>query len=69
LEGEDLWLVTLETSSDLGAQITWSLGGTLPGSSFVPYAFALVIEEQNPVLAGALGRRILHTLIWGADTQ
>jgi peptidoglycan glycosyltransferase len=42
-------------------ELTWYLGGTLPGNPGAPLALALVLEERNPDLAVNIGQALLDT--------
>ena len=56
-EGERTWQITLLPE---GEELTWFLGGTLPGSESKPLAVVLVLEERNLALAEAIGAAMLQ---------
>jgi cell division protein FtsW (lipid II flippase) len=73
LAGQNLEnVITRLASSDLPAwqtvglaqsgsqQITWYIGGSLPGWGGTPLAIALVLEESNPLLAQSIGQAALN---------
>ena len=50
--------VSLAHSQD--SELTWYLGGTLPGAPGSPLAVAVILEENNPTLARAIGTALLQ---------
>jgi hypothetical protein len=43
--------------------VTWYLGGTLPDWQGVPLALAVLLEEDNPSLAEAIGQGVLEAAL------
>jgi hypothetical protein len=43
--------------------ITWALAGTLPDWNGVPLALALVLEEDDPVLASQISQSLMQSAI------
>jgi len=39
-------------------ELTWYIGGTLPGWSRTPIAVAVLLEENNPQLAQEIGQSL-----------
>ena len=44
-----------------GKVVTWYIGGTLPAWKGAPIAVAVVLEENNPALAQAIGQSLIET--------
>ena len=59
LSDQPYWqTVSLARSEE--SELTWYLGGTLPGSQGTPLAVAIVLEENNPTLARTIGLALLQ---------
>jgi len=57
----DFWYLTDVPENK---SVTWFIGGTLPDVVEVPFAVALVLEENNPNLARYIGQKILSQAIY-----
>jgi cell division protein FtsW (lipid II flippase) len=60
--GRQTWQATSLVAPNTDDAATWYLGGTLPGQAGTPYAVALILESQNPVLAARIGQAVLGAL-------
>ena len=60
--GSPLWSSLGNAITEQG-EITWYLSGTLPGWKDTPLALALVLEEDNPLLARQIGNKLLESTL------
>jgi hypothetical protein len=65
LAGERLpiWQSLATAPNGAGRQVTWYLAGTLPGWSGAPMALAVLIEEQDPAAAEAIGQALMQAAL------
>jgi cell division protein FtsW (lipid II flippase) len=63
VSGTPLWQALAVTPGGAGDDITWFLGGTLPGYGGVPLSIVILLEENNPPLAEEIGQSLLHKAI------
>jgi cell division protein FtsW (lipid II flippase) len=57
--GSPYWTTTAQTST-AGGVLTWFIGGTISRWQGAPLAIALVLEEDDPELARAIGESVLQ---------
>jgi membrane peptidoglycan carboxypeptidase len=62
MPGSPLWGSFGNAQTDKG-EITWYLSGTVPGWKDTPLALALVLEEDNPLLAQQIGSKLLKATL------
>ncbi len=62
LPDSPLWGSFGNAQTDQG-EITWYLSGTVPGWKDTSLALALVLEEDNPLLAQQIGNKLLKTTL------
>lgn len=62
MPGSPLWGSFGNAQTDKG-EITWYLSGTAPGWKDTPLALALVLEEDNPLLAQQIGSKLLKATL------
>ncbi len=56
------WQSTSVIAANTDDAATWYLGGTLPGQDGTPYAVAVILEMDNPILAARIGQAMLGAL-------
>jgi len=61
LAGENTYWSYTGSTSD--APLTWHLAGTLPDWNGTPLALVILLEENNPLLANAIGESLLDTAL------
>ncbi len=54
---------TTATALTAKGRVTWYLAGTIPGWQGAPLAMALLLEENNPVLAQNIGSTVMNSLV------
>lgn len=59
LDDPSFWELVDVVETEAGSEVTWYWGGTTSAWQGTPLAIALVIEEDNPQLAGSIGRQVL----------
>lgn len=62
IPGSPLWGSFGNAPTNKG-EITWYLSGTVPGWKDTPLALALVLEEDNPLLAQQIGSKLLKATL------
>lgn len=55
----DLWQTTVTIAPATQDAAVWSVAGTPPHRSGVPYALALILEQDDPALAARIARAVL----------
>ena len=62
LPDEHIWqVISTGNESETNPAFSWYLGGTLPDWQGVPLALAVLLEENNPSRAQAIGQSLLLT--------
>ena len=59
VENQFIWQTTEVIPNGSGRFATWYVAGSLPDWSGMPLAIVVLLEEDNPVLAGQIGRMVL----------
>jgi hypothetical protein len=60
LEDRSTWQSVAVAPTGLTTAVTWYVAGTLPNSDSKPLALVLLLEENNPLEAIAIGSSILQ---------
>jgi hypothetical protein len=60
IEGLPIWQWNARVSRE-DQVYSWSLGGTLSSEQSTPLAVVVLLEKDDPDLAGAIGRALLET--------
>lgn len=69
LPGQDIWQAVEVVAPSTGDAVTWFLGGTLPAglrsagqtANLPELALVVLLEDEDPTLAGRIGRELLAT--------
>ena len=56
----NVWQIVRVEKSGSASGFTWYLGGTLPEVGGAPYALAVLLEEENTLLATEIGQAVLE---------
>jgi hypothetical protein len=62
IKGLPIWQWNARVSKE-DQVYSWSLGGTLASEQSTPLAVAVLLEKDDPDLAGAIGRALLETAL------
>lgn len=58
-----IWQTIATTMNENDQVITWYLGGTLPGWTGAPFSLVIILEEDSPEAALAIGRAMMEAAL------